>query len=975
MHLKIFNSLLKNDTFLKNQHPMKAVFFFYFAVISLFLSAQSSLQVKQYQLDNGLTVILNEDHSRPEVFGVVVVKAGSKNDPADATGMAHYQEHMLFKGTGALGTTNWELEKPHIEAIFRLYDELGATRDEAARQAIQQKINEESLKANEYAIPNELSNVIKAMGGTQLNANTGPDRTVYFNAFPSNQLEKWLELYSHRFMDPVFRGFQSELEVVYEEKNLYSDMFQFSLIEEFNKNAFRNHPYGQQSMIGTLEDLKNPSLTKMYDFFKTYYVANNMALVLSGDFNTEEVMPLIREKFGRLSSGQVPAMKKFPEQPFNGRELVEKRLSPIKIALLGFRTVPNGHPDEIALEVCNGILFNNNETGLLNTLAIDNKLLASIVLPMTYNDYGLSIMFIVPKIVGQSLEDAEKLVMTEVRKLANGEFDESLIDVVKNQLYVQYQKNLESLQNRAVLLAENFGQDKSLDAFLAYPELVRKVTKADVLRVAKTYYGDNYLAFFSKMGISKKDKIEKPGYKPVISNTDARSEFVKKLESMPVAEPRVKFIDFNTDLYSGLIRQGVMLYHVTNPLNDIFSLEIIFGAGDHQIPLLKYAASLMGYSGVEGFKVSEFKKEFAKIGCTYSISSDESYTTLMLEGLESNLPQALKLVNLLVTRPELEKDKLDIIMQAEKTNRKVERSEPDNVSEALFQYVRLGEQSPYLDRLSMKEIGELQADSLVAAFINATGYACEIHFSGKTSPADLSKIILSEITFNQNLEKGTSPYIPETKKYLENTVFFTDKKKAVQSKIYLYANGPEFNKELQPAMEAFNLYFGGDFSGLVLQEIREYRSLAYGAGAGFSIPLLAGKPADFTGYVGTQADKTSEALNVFTDLIRKMPGKTERMDMIKQYLALSALTKRPGFRNLSQTVVKWKQLGYTEDPLKFKMEKYQSLRFEDIISFYRNYLENKAVAYSIVGNPKKISPEVIQPFGKVIRIKEDKLFR
>jgi len=139
-------------------------------------------------------------------------------------------------------------------------------------------------------------------------------------------------------------------------------------------------------------------------------------------------------------------------------------------------------------------------------------------------------------------------------------------------------------------------------------------------------------------------------------------------------------------------------------------------------------------------------------------------------------------------------------------------------------------------------------------------------------------------------------------------------------------------------------------------------------------PLLAGKPTDFTGYVGTQADKTTEALTVFTDLIHAMPQKQERIDMVKQYLTLSAVTKRPGFRNLSQTVVKWQQQGYGEDPLKHKMEKYKALTFEDITSFYSKHLQNKAIVYSIVGNPKKMNLAEIGKFGKITKIKEDSLF-
>jgi predicted Zn-dependent peptidase len=942
--------------------------------LSGFLIAQPQFKVRQFKLDNGFTVILNEDHLKPEVFGVIVVKAGSKDDPADATGMAHYQEHMLFKGTEELGTINWELEKPHIDKIFSLYDQLGATTDEAERKKIQEQINEESLKANEYAIPNELSNIIKSTGGTKLNANTGPDRTVYFNAFPSNQLEKWLDIYCHRFEKPVFRGFQSELEVVYEEKNLYSDQFQFSLIEEFNKQLYKKHPYGQQSMIGTVDDLKNPSLTKMYEFFKTQYVPENMALILAGDFDAETVMPMIMERFGRWKSSEAPQKAQYAEDSFKGREFVEKRLSPIKLGLLGFRTVPNGHPDETALDVCNGLLSNKNETGLLDKLTIDNKLLAAMALPMRMNDYGASIFFIVPKVVGQKLEDAEKLVMTEIEKLSKGEFDESMIEVVKNQLYVDYQSTMESLNNRAVLLAENFAQNKGLYDVLYYPDKVKKVTKEDVLRVARAYYGSDYLAFYSKMGFPKKAKIEKPGYKPVVSNSDAKSAFVKALEQKKSPEPAIKYIDFSKDIAKTQLQQGVDLYFVKNPVNDIFSLDLQFGIGDEKLPMLKYASQLMNYAGTEGKNIKEFKQAFAGIGCSYSVSSDDSYLNLSIEGMEANLPQALGLLGKLMQTPVLEQEKIQNIVQGEKTNRKMERSEPDNVADALIQYVKYGKQSSYLNRLSMKEIKALNADSMEQIFRDAQQYAVEIHYTGQREVSEVSKLISDSLVFAKVMRPTDSPIFKETAGYPENIVFFVPKKKAIQSKIFLFSNGPAYTPALIPGMEAFNLYFGGDFSGLVLQEIREYRSLAYTAGAGFSTPSMKDKPSDFNGYVGTQADKTIEALTVFNDLIRSMPEKADRFDMIRQYLLLSALTKRPDFRNLSKTVNQWQRQGFDKDPLKWKLEQYAAMNFRDISAFYEENLKSKPMVYAIVGDPSKLDLKEIAKFGKVVKVKEAELF-
>ncbi|MBI9066383.1 MAG: insulinase family protein, partial [Salinivirgaceae bacterium] len=541
----------------------------------LFSNAQGIKHLEQYKLDNGLTIILNQDPTRAEVFGYMVCKAGGKDDPSDATGMAHYMEHMLFKGTSQLGTTDWEKEKVHIDAIFKLYDELGKTTDEEARKAIQTKINEQSIEANKYAIPNEFSNVVKKMGGTGLNANTSPDRTVFFNTFPSNQIEPWLELYAHRIQDAVFRGFQSELEVVYEEKNMYSDNFFMNMLEAFQNNFFKVHPYGQQTIIGTSDDLKNPSLTKMHEFYKTWYVPNNMALVLSGDFNSEQIKPLIEKAFGSWEQKETPERKIWKETPPVGRELVEVKMSPVKIGMLGFATVPEGHEDALALEVLGGILSNENGSGLMDQLALNNELLAAQLFSYPYFDYGLSIAFFVPKIVGQSLEDAEKLLLDKINLVKTGEFDDWRVDAVKKEIYRQHQESMETNKYRGVLLGETFAMNHDIFQLRSYPERINKITKEDIIRVANKYYGNDYLAFFSGMGKAKKDKIEKPGFKPVVSNTAATSSFAKKLEQIEPMKFTPKYIDFNSDVKSAKIKEGVTLYCTNNPQNDIFSINNI----------------------------------------------------------------------------------------------------------------------------------------------------------------------------------------------------------------------------------------------------------------------------------------------------------------------------------------------------------------------------------------------------------------
>ena len=970
-----FKGLLKNQIMKKSFVLVNILFLF---VISALLPCQvgalETFNVERFVLDNGFTVYLNVDTTVPEVFGCVMVKAGSKDDPEGGTGMAHYMEHMLFKGTTELGTIDWKKEKPYIDKTFALYDELAATKEDAARQRIQKEINAVSLEAGKYAIPNEFDNVLNSIGGTNMNAATGPDDTIFYNAFPPTQMEKWLELYSHRFIEPVFRGFQAELEVVYEEKNMYADEFINALIQKFDEKFFKNHPYGQKDPIGTIEELKNPSLTKMYTFFKDWYVANNMALVLSGNFDAEAVKPMIRKKFGKLNRGTLPERTVYEEQPFNGREFYKDKLSPIEMGLLGFRTVPTGHPHELALTVCDRILSNVNETGLLDRLSLDGELLAATSLFIPLQDHGQTIFIFYPNMPEQKLEDAEQLVMAELARLKRGEFEDWMLDAIKNELYVEHQKSLESPEDKALSIATYFAEGRDVQELMTYADRIRKVTKEQVLDVARKYYGDNYLAFYSKEGSPEKDTIDKPGFDPVIANTSAKSPFTQRFERMKVLDAEIEYVDFDKDVQYGFLQDKVALYTTRNPVNDIFSLIVRYGVGEHAMPMLEYATQLMNYSGARDQDVAAFKKEFSKLGCGYEIWSGEDYAYLEVEGLEENFEKAMQLIRALLDAPNVDPEKLDIIVQQEEAVREIERSEPDTVADALFEYVRYKEKSSYLDRLTLKEIKALNTDSLVADFKKAITFETEIHYVG-TMGRDKVQAILKEILkFPKTLTATESPVILDPAGYDENTVFFVNKKNATQSKIYLYTKGMKHDLAKVPQIDAFNMYFDGGFSGLMLQEIREYRSLAYTASAFYSTPEKEGAKTEFFGYVGTQADKTLDALEVLYGLIREMPQKKDRMENIRTYLVQSALTAKPSFRDLSVFISDWKTEGYTDDPRKKQVPVYEKMSFEDIVTFYQENIKEKPIVFSFVGDKKRIDMKELKKYGKIVKVKEKSLF-
>ncbi|HAP60328.1 MAG TPA: hypothetical protein DCR93_12815, partial [Cytophagales bacterium] len=650
------------------------------------LAIAQPLAVETYTLPNGFTVMLNPDATATEVSGAVMVKAGGKNDPADATGIAHYLEHLLFKGTQEMGTSDYEAEKVHLDRIVELYDEAAATTDPEARQALYTEINQEALAASEYGMPNEFDKLLKSLGSTGINAFTSSDITFYYNNFPAHELPRWLDLYSHRFENPVFRSFQSELEVVYEEKNRSMDAFQNRLIETFNAEVFKGHPYGDQLILGTIEHLKNPSLTKMYEFFKTYYVANNMALILSGNFDPETAKPLIAEKFGDWRTGEVPEYPDYPKRRFEKKQTLDVRLTPIAVSLMGFKTVNDTHPDRFGLDVVAAMLSNSASSGFLDEISLEGKVLQAGMFNNSMQDDGVSIVIVVPKPVVQSFKAAEKLVLAAIEKVQEGEFTDEDLAAVKSTLYKDFQSSLESVDNRAVQMGFCFSRGLSWDDYLKYPEMVASITREDVMRLAEQYYGDNYFAMYSKTGFPKKEELEKPSYEPVTTDQNAESGYARAFASMEPALPEATFVDLAKDVTRMELEGGNKLFWTENPINDIFSLEMEFQVGTRTLPSLEPIADVLNLAGTSEYSATELKKQFASLGASFYFSVSRNYFTLSVDGIEENLAPTLALVNQLLTDTEIPQDAIKTTAEGIETNREVESSTPDAMGSVLFQY-------------------------------------------------------------------------------------------------------------------------------------------------------------------------------------------------------------------------------------------------------------------------------------------------
>ena len=938
----------------------------------------------QYKLDNGLTVYMWEDHDQPDVQGWTVTRAGSIDEPANATGLAHYLEHMLFKGTDRIGALDWEKEKPLYEQIIALYDTLALTTDPKAREAVQLRINEISREAAQYAATDEFSNLIQGIGGEGLNAFTSYDVTCYMNSFPAYQMERWLTLYADRLTNPVFRSFQAELENVFEEYNMYLDDNSTHTRNFIFGKLYEGHAYARD-IIGYPEDLKNPKLRQLIDFYNTWYVPNNMALILVGDFDIETTKPLVEKTFGQLQARPLPERTQYPTTEFLQDERYTAKLGYMPELYVAYNGVEVGNDDELTLEFVSNLLSNSMQIGLLDQLTLDNKLMYAVAANDARRDQGRFLVIAVPYMDAQtqlytSLKETEKLVMDEVQKLVDGNIDAELVEMVRQNFYQEFDRVMEYPEMKVSLLYNAFSYNQSIDEVLRQKERIAAITMDDIKRVAKQYLGAPKKIFEIEEGTPKKDKLPKPKIKS-LESPKGESVYCHYFDSIPAGKLTPTFINYS-DIDQDLFYEGVSVYCTPNTKNHIFSLRLKYGVGTYELPLLEYAASLMNMAGIKGapgIKPAELRANLAKLGgkCAYSVS--DGYFYVDIEGNEDNLEKIIEMVNLHMMFHNFDSEN-DMLLNNIKgqvySSRQVEQRNTDMVADAAFDFVRYGENSPYLKRPAlMEEVLQMTPAQLEGVLHQVQNYELEIHYAGALPALDVKNILYNKLSLNNNVRPSMSPVERPLVPITEDKIYFLPDAEMQQAKVYFLIDGEPYAVKDAVNYMAFNEYFGGGFSGLVMNEIREKRSMAYSAYGHFSRPPKQGQMTKFVGYVGTQSDKVADAIDVYMSLLDSMPQYPETMENIRTVLRQSVLSNKPTFRNKSQRMTANMLLGYKVDPAMLQLRDIQRLSFENVVSFYEQRVKGKPIAIIVMGDPKLIDQKVLKAkYGKINKLSKSQLF-
>ena len=941
------------------------------------IQATDALRVKELKLSNGMTVWLNEDHSQPKVFGAVVVKAGAKDCPN--TGIAHYFEHIMFKGTDKIGTTDYAKEKVWLDSIATQYDLLAKTKDEQQRLEIQKHINQLSIKASDYAIPNEFPRLISKYGGSGLNASTSYDLTEFHNTFSPQYIEQWLWLNSERLIHPVFRLFQGELETVYEEKNMRSDQMIIPPYEKAFEKFFDGHPYAYP-LIGSTENLKSPRLSEMDKFFKKYYVAGNMGLILCGDFNSDSIVPILEKTFGRVVKGNVDDRNIQTPAQLHGKEIVKIKipLPIIKAEVVAFRAPADKDKDTEALDLAVALLYNKYGTGFLDSLTSAHKVLEAGAMRASLNDGGGVGFAFVPKIPFGSRKKAGKMVWEQIEKLRKGDFSVKTLEALKLAKSRDIQKDLESIDSRAGEMMNIFSQDRTWDDYLQQTETVKNITKADIVNVANKYFNDSYIDFVKKFGAYPKDKVSKPNFKPIVpKNSNAQSEYAKQLEQIPLKDIAPRLLDYNRDVETKALTKHVTLYMKKNPVNNLFSFSLIYHKGTLCDPKLSALESYLSDIGTDSLPKHEFGQALQQLGTTFETSAENNSFDITLSGIDSNLASSLQLLRHFMDHAKADKESMKTLAAAYRVNDKSFIKDADNVADAITEKIAYGDKSAYINHVSAADIKKIDGKELIELFKELQKSECSIVYSGQLPTSDVENAVREYMPINGATLPASIVYRP-MQTIEKPTVYIFDMPTARQTKMKTYQTVKPCTTDSEKAkLKIWGSYFGGGFSSLLFQEIREFRSYAYSTrGYDQQPPIMFA--ADRSAYItelGTQNDKTLLALGILDSLFRDMPLREQNIEAVKQEAINRINNNYPSFRNIGSMIATNKKLGYNEDPNTEIVKITPQLKMSDIVSYYKDNIQNRPRAFIIVGNKKKLPMKQLAKYGNIVELKKSDFYR
>ena len=935
----------------------------------------TSLYVEEYTLDNGLKVYFSKNGSDGVVKTQIIVRAGSKDDPPGATGLAHYLEHLLFKGTSKIGTVDFASEKKYLDKIDSLFEKRYQSRNEAERNQLYRQIDELSNRASEFVVAGEFDKLLLSIGVYDINAFTTNDSTFYVATVPKNQIKNWLLLEKERFSDMVVRGFHTELETVFEEKNESLYNIQSVIYQSILKTSFQSHPYGSNTTIGTISDLKNPSIYKVKEFYKKYYVPENMAIAVSGDFSKSATLEKIKDTFGTLPP-QNKDWKKDREAELKPKKENKKSwnnfrkgsfteyFAEVPQEKVVFTLVfPNSSPKELALVKTISNILSDGNSGILDSSLYYSQIAESV---LTYVDSKKDFSLLVCEInlsKNASIRDAKQKFIQALEEIKNGNIYRETLDSIKLNLAIKHENSKFSNEYRLEEIRNAFAFGMDWNVYESYLQEINLLTIPDLQTHMAQFSNEMISTIHVKPGNSFFERIQKPGITPLKFSKQLGSEFYKNFSKKPEFELEIEENGIDQKVEKLTSENGIEVYYQNYNETKYFELSFLFKKGLFTDKNLENSIEYFNLLGTELYNSFAIQKKFYSYGVTPSITTANGDVLFSLTGYSENFEYALSLFEHSIFNRVSNRDVWNVIFENVKFRKKYSLEESIYDFDSLMNLAIYQNGGPNLFFKSIPEMEKSRASDVSDALKNLFKYKCKILYYGPLSKRKLIKNHLQTY-----LEKPGLLDIEKEKKfqYLDlnyNTSFVIDKK-IPQTEIYFFA---KFPKEFQPPLGAFAIYkaYTQSMASPFFQELRESRALGYSPFQSILPPVSQNESYIFLGSVKCQSDKMKETIETSLSIFKNASFENIPFVDLKNGV-ISQLTRNSTTNgNMIGDFLSQEVLNLTGD-VNFKtIQELEKMEEKDFLNFKKDIAKNPFYSIIILGDKTNINTAFLQSIGKV----------
>lgn len=919
-----------------------------------------------YTLKNGLRLYLARNTEAPKIQSYIAVRAGSVNDPENSTGLAHYFEHLMFKGSAKIAALDWAKEKPLLDRLEALFEQYRAEKDPAVRARIYAEIDRVSGEAGKLA-NDEYWEILRNMGVSGTNAFTSDESTGYMGDLPANMLERFLTLEAERFSNISLRRFHTELETVYEEYNRSQDNDTRLMLGKLNRVLYPAHPLGRP-VIGLPEHLKNPSIRDLGIFFKTYYVPENMALILIGDLDFEKARAAAENTFEKLPKGKLPRpeMPKLDPYPQQERTIHAGDSATPPQLVMAFR-FPRDRRDNALLDAVLSVL-QNGRCGVFDTDLIQTQKVQTLqTFDMSNNSDAIVAVFGRPA-AGQTLEQLRALILDGIAKVQRGDFPAWLVSAYANNERIQLAHGAEKRALTARYAFELFVQDLTPAQPLNDLERLDRITPAEVAAFAQKNFV-HPVTVTKGTGTPKHVYVEKPAITPVPLGT-APSPFSAELSAVPAGpEPEIETLDLEKSLTKTALPRGYTLYSTRNERNERFSLRLVFPVGnwhDRMLPILFLYAEMIG---TEKHSLGEFNQELYKLAVSLSFNVGTHASSITISGIQRNFPAALALLEERLTLLQNDPDAWKKLVSRIRREREQNNAELRGRFSAECLYAMYGKNNASLNNPSSAELANMDPAKLTAEFRALASLPHDFTYFGPADPKDIAAQIGARPALSpEECRPLPAPHLYKITPVTENTVILCDYPGAAQTLVQLY----RADEVAIPGRLDLQRIFSAVLGSLFFTELREKQGLGYVADGGYTIPgIQPDNYAVFDAVLGTQPDKLVSGMRSMLAIANDPGVRPEHFTAAKNYVLgkMRSIWTQPESRYST-----WRRSQRMKQPADFEQTVYRSLEkmdFDTLKSELKKHTREKPDLWVVIGDLKRIDVKALEPFGKIVVVPAD----